>query len=133
MTNKELIDLAKKGMQNAYTPYSNFKVGAAVLVDDGTVFTGCNIENASYGATICAERTAMVKAVSEGYTHFKKIAIVSSGNFFTYPCGICRQFMTEFMKDGIVVLEDKEEGIKEFSLEELLPNGFTNDDLKTQK
>lgn len=133
MTNKELIDFAKKGMQNAYTPYSNFKVGAAVLVDDGTVFTGCNIENASYGATICAERTAMVKAVSEGYTHFKKIAIVSSGNFFTYPCGICRQFMTEFMKDGIVVLEDKEEGIKEFSLEELLPNGFTNDDLKTQK
>lgn len=133
MTNKELIDLAKKGMQNAYTPYSNFKVGAAVLVDDGTVFIGCNIENASYGATICAERTAMVKAVSEGYTHFKKIAIVSSGNFFTYPCGICRQFMTEFMKDGIVVLEDKEEGIKEFSLEELLPNGFTNDDLKTQK
>lgn len=133
MTNKELIEFAKLGMQNAYTPYSNFKVGAAVLTSDGTVFTGCNIENASYGATICAERTAMVKAVSQGYTHFEKIAIVSSGEFFTFPCGICRQFMTEFMKDGIIVLEDKEQGIKEFSLEELLPHGFTNEDIKTQK
>ena len=133
MTNRELLDAARRGMENSYSPYSDFKVGAAVLVDDGTVYTGCNIEDASLGATICAERTAMVKAVSEGHRHFQKVAIVSSGNFFTYPCGICRQFMVEFMKDGVVVLEDKDEGIREFTLEELLPGGFTNDDLKTQK
>lgn len=129
MTNEELLAKAKEGMKHSYAPYSNFNVGAAVLCKDGTVFTGCNIENASYGAAICAERTAMTKAVSEGYTEFEKIAIVCSAGTYAYPCGICRQFMSEFMLEGKVVLEDKTEGIREFSLNELLPGAFTRKDL----
>lgn len=129
MTNEELLSKAKEGMKHSYAPYSNFNVGAAILCKDGTVFTGCNIENASYGAAICAERTAMTKAVSEGYTEFEKIAIVCSAGTYAYPCGICRQFMSEFMLEGKVVLEDKTEGIREFSLNELLPGAFTRKDL----
>ena len=129
MSNEELLKKAKEGLANAYTPYSDFQVGAALLTEDGKVFTGCNIENASYGATICAERTAMVKAVSEGYTKFSKIAVVSTGGAYTYPCGICRQFMSEFMLDGKVIVEDKVEGIKEYSLSELLPEAFTRKDV----
>lgn len=129
MTNEELLAKAKEGMKHSYAPYSNFNVGAALLCRDGTVFTGCNIENASYGAAICAERTAMTKAVSEGYTEFEKIAIVCSAGTYAYPCGICRQFMSEFMPEGRVVLEDKTAGIREFSLNELLPGAFSRKDL----
>lgn len=129
MTNEELLKKAKEGLEKAYTPYSNFQVGAALLTEDGKVFSGCNIENASYGAAICAERTAMVKAISEGYTKFSKIAVVSAGGAYTYPCGICRQFMSEFMLEGKVVLEDKEKGIREHSLSELLPEAFTRKDV----
>lgn len=129
MTNEELLKKAKEGLKNAYTPYSNFQVGAALLTEDGKVFTGCNIENASYGATICAERTAMVKAISEGNMKFTKIAVVSTGGDYTYPCGICRQFMSEFMLDGKVVVEDKGEGIIEHSLSDLLPKAFTRKDV----
>lgn len=129
MTNEELLIKAKEGLKNAYTPYSDFQVGAALLTEDGKVFTGCNIENASFGATICAERTAMVKAISEGYRNFNKIAVVSAGGAYTYPCGICRQFMSEFMLDGKVILEDKEKGTLEHSLSELLPGAFTRKDV----
>lgn len=129
MTNEELLKKAKEGLSKAYTPYSNFQVGAALLSEEGKVFVGCNIENASYGATICAERTAMVKAISEGYTKFSKIAVVSNGGAYTYPCGICRQFMSEFMLDGKVILEDKEKGILEHSLSDLLPAAFTRKDV----
>ncbi len=124
MDNDILISYAKKAMGNAYAPYSGFSVGAAVLTADGDVFTGCNVENASFGATICAERCAVLKAISEGCTSFVKIAIVSSSNEYTYPCGICRQFLSEFMEDGIVVLSDGEEQIKEYHLSELLPFAF---------
>ena len=124
MENEYLISYAKKAMGNAYSPYSGFSVGAALLTTEGEVFTGCNVENASFGATICAERCAVMKAVSEGYTSFEKIAIVSSGNDFTYPCGICRQFLSEFMEDGIVVVQDKTGNIKEYSLNELIPFAF---------
>ena len=92
MDNDILISYAKKAMGNAYAPYSGFSVGAALLSADGEVFTGCNVENSSFGATICAERCAVLKAVSEGCTSFTKIAIVSSSDDLTYPCGICRQF-----------------------------------------
>lgn len=129
MTNEALIEKAKEGMKHSYSPYSNFKVGAALLTRDGKVFTGCNIENASYGAAICAERTTMVKAISEGCTEFEKIAIVCSAGTFAYPCGICRQFMAEFMLDGSVVLEDKNTGIQEYTVKELLPGAFTRKDL----
>ena len=124
MENEYLISYAKKAMGNAYSPYSGFSVGAAILTTEGEVFTGCNVENASFGATICAERCAVMKAVSEGYTSFEKIAIVSSENDLTYPCGICRQFLSEFMEDGIVVVQDKTGNIKEYSLNELIPFAF---------
>lgn len=123
MTKEELVRLAKEGMQNAYTPYSDFQVGAAVETIDGTVFTGCNIENASYGATICAERVAMVQAIAKGYREFKAIAIVSKTKKETFSCGICRQFMAEFMPKGIVYLED-EGHITKYTVEELLPHSF---------
>ena len=124
MDNRELINMAEKAMEKAYAPYSKFKVGAALLCADGRVYTGCNIENASYGASNCAERTAVFKAISEGKREFIKIAIVSSGGDFTYPCGICRQVLSEFMPNGSIVLFSKEQGIKEFTLNELLPYAF---------
>ena len=104
MDNKALIDMALKAMENAYAPYSGFKVGAALLCSDKKVYTGCNIENSSYGASNCAERTAIFKAVSEGEREFEKIAIVSSSGDFTFPCGICRQVLSEIMYDKPVVL-----------------------------
>ena len=88
----------------AYAPYSHFQVGAALLAKDGRVFTGCNVENATYGATICAERTAVTKAVSEGVREFEKIAIVASSGEYAAPCGICRQVLFEFMPEGKVAV-----------------------------
>ena len=124
MDNAQLIKLAQKAAQNAYAPYSNFKVGAALLCRNGNVYTGCNVENSSYGASNCAERTAVFKAVSEGEREFVKIAIVSSSGDFTYPCGICRQVLSEFMPNGSIVLFSEEKGIKEITLNELLPYAF---------
>ncbi len=125
-----LIKEAYKAMEFAYSPYSDFKVGAALGAvnseGDEKIFTGCNIENGSYGATVCAERTAVFKAVSEGYRKINKIAIVSSGGEFTPPCGICRQVLSEFA-DGTaeVILHNKEKDmIKTYSLSELLPEAF---------
>ena len=124
MTDQELIQLAKEAAQNAYTPYSSFCVGAALLSKNGQVYTGCNIENASYGATNCAERTAIFKAVSEGNREFEKIAVIAQDGSTAYPCGICLQVMHEFMPDGMVLLE-KEGKIVPYTVKELLPCGFT--------
>ena len=124
MDNKALIDMALKAMENAYAPYSGFKVGAAILCRDKNVYTGCNIENSSYGASNCAERTAIFKAVSEGEREFEKIAIVSSSGDFTFPCGICRQVLSEFMYDKTVVLFSEKDGIMEFKVKDLLPEAF---------
>lgn len=129
MNNEILIEAAKDAMKNAYVPYSNFKVGAAVLTNSGKIYKGCNIENSSYGATNCAERTAIFKAVSEGETDLVTIAIVSSSSDFTFPCGICRQVMGEFMLDGKLVLCNQEGKIKIFTIRELLPFAFTKDEL----
>ncbi len=129
MTNEELIEKAREGMRYAYAPYSDFQVGAALLCKDGTVFTGCNIENASYGAALCAERTAIAKAVSEGYVEFEKLAVVCSAGTYAYPCGICRQVMAEFMPEGSVVVMDKDRGIGEYPIKKLLPEAFTRKDL----
>ena len=121
-----LIKEALEAQKSSYAPYSHFKVGAAILTEEGLVYTGCNVENASYGATICAERTAAVKAVSEGYIKFSKVAIVSSEGTYTYPCGVCRQFLSEFMtKDSVIIVEDEKEGIKEVPFKELLPLSFS--------
>lgn len=95
-TDYELMQAAEAACENAYAPYSGFKVGAALLTGDGRIYTGCNVENSSYGAAICAERTAAVKAVSEGCVRFSAIAVTNSKGGLTYPCGICRQFLSEF-------------------------------------
>ncbi len=124
MDNAQLIKLAQKAAKNAYAPYSDFKVGAVLLCRNGSVYTGCNVENSSYGASNCAERTAVFKAVSEGERDFVKIAIVSEKGGLTFPCGICRQVLSEFMQNGSIVLYSEKEGIKEFELKELLPHGF---------
>ena len=123
-TDKQLIDLAKKQLEFSYAPYSKFHVGAVLLTESGKVYLGCNIENASYGACNCAERTAVFKAVSEGEKGFLKIAIVSSAGGLTYPCGICRQVLAEFAPEIEVILEDTDESIKSFRLDELLPYTF---------
>ena len=123
MTDKELMEIAKKAFKNSYSPYSNFKVGAALLTKDGNLYTGCNIENASYGATICAERTAIFKAVSEGERTFEKIAVAAIDGTTAFPCGICLQVMNEFMPDVKVILENDGEIIT-YPLKELLPHGF---------
>lgn len=99
MTDRQLINLAEQASRNAYVPYSHFAVGAALECCDGTVFTGCNIENAALGSTICAERTAACKAVSEGRRDFVRIAVYGDGEHYCYPCGACRQFLAEFAPD----------------------------------
>ncbi|MBQ8786044.1 MAG: cytidine deaminase [Oscillospiraceae bacterium] len=125
MTNTELLSIADKAMENAYAPYSKFKVGAALLCKDRTVFTGCNIENATYGATNCAERTAIFKAVSEGQRDFEAIAIVSSSGDETFPCGICRQVMAEFAPELKIILRSSSGEETCYKLMELLPKTFT--------
>lgn len=125
MTDKELIDLAYKAEKMSYAPYSKFSVGAALVTENGNVYTGCNVENSSFGASICAERTAAVKAISEGDRRFTALAVVSSSEEFTFPCGICRQFLSEFMKeDGKIIVHDKDEGIRVYTLGELFPEAF---------
>ncbi|HEY4717325.1 MAG TPA: cytidine deaminase [bacterium] len=119
---KKLINSAKQSMKNAYAPYSKFRVGAALLTISGKIYTGCNIENASFGLTLCAERVALFKAVSGGAKSFKSIAIVATKNP-VYPCGACRQALYEFAPGlKIFVLEKKR--IEELALQELLPLGF---------
>lgn len=122
VTDAELIALAKEAMEFSYSPYSHFRVGAALLSRDGRVFKGCNIENGSYGATNCAERTALFKAVSEGVREFTAIAIAAE-KAMPWPCGICRQALNEFAPDLRVIVACGEE-TAEATLPELLPHGF---------
>ena len=130
MTNEMLLQLAMEASKNAYVPYSNFHVGAALECSDGTVYTGCNVENSSYGATNCAERTAIFKAVSEGHRDFVRIAIYSpDSDIFAMPCGICRQVMVEFNYDMELILSKANGEIKVMSLRQLLPEAFTPDSL----
>ena len=117
----ELIAAARNAMRSAYAPYSHFYVGAAIVTEDGSLYTGCNVENESYGATICAERTAAVKAVSDGKRRFVQLAVVSSACKITPPCGICRQFLAEFA-DGMTVYLADEDGYRECSFADLFPN-----------
>lgn len=130
MDNKELLKIAEKAKENAYVPYSKFHVGAALLTKSGKVFTGCNVECASYGGTNCAERTAIFKAISEGEREFEKIAVTSDNIGETYPCGICRQVILEFGRNIKVVLGESEGEYREMSIQELIPYGFTGADLK---
>ena len=121
---RTLVNAARAAAEKTYSPYSHYPVGAAVLTQDGRLFTGCNVENISYGGTICAERTALVKAVSEGYTRFKAIAVVCGKAYDCWPCGICRQFLSEFGVDLDVLVESKDGSIQSLKLKELLPRHF---------
>lgn len=125
---EQLVKMAYEATKNAYTPYSNFNVGAALLTKSGKIYTGCNVECASYGGTNCAERTALFKAVSEGEREFEAIAVVSSSMDYTYPCGICRQVLMEFGNIEVILAKDLD--YKVFTLEEMLPYSFTKKDLK---
>lgn len=129
MRTKELIREAIKAKENAYVPYSKFKVGAALLTEDGKIYSGCNIENAAYTPTICAERTAIFKAVSEGAKEIRAIAIVAGSNM-SYPCGVCRQVIREFGENAIIIVATSEEEYKEYTLNDLLPYSFGPEDLK---
>lgn len=128
MDYRDLYQRAIEVLPNAFAPFSGFQVGAALLTKTGEVFTGVNVENSSYGGAICAERTACVKAVSEGFREFEAIAVVSGGvsrgEGMASPCGICRQFLYEFAPDLKVILGDDAEHLKVFTLRELLPEGF---------
>ena len=124
MTDRELLELARKASENSYSPYSKFSVGAALECSDGTVFTGCNIENAAYGDTICAERTAAVKAVSEGHRDFKRIAIWGNSQEYCYPCGSCRQFLQEFNREMTVIIGRGDGAFLSLSLAEMMPFTF---------
>ena len=120
---QKLMDCAIKARENAYSPYSHFAVGAALLCEDGTLYEGCNIENASYGLTNCAERTAIFKAVSEGHIKFKALAVVADTEGPCAPCGACRQVMAEF-KIPLIIMGNLMGNIKIVTIEELLPFSF---------
>lgn len=124
MTKRELCQKAMDMLPAAYAPYSHFPVGAALECADGTVFTGCNIENAAYTPGCCAERTAVFKAVSEGRRTFKRIAVAAASEKFCAPCGVCRQVLAEFAPDLEVILVNRDGETTETSLRELLPMGF---------
>lgn len=125
MNDHELVELAFTMLERSYVPYSHFPVGAALLCKDGTVFTGCNVENAAYGSTICAERTALVKAVSEGHRDdFVTLAVVGNSADYCWPCGACRQMLYEFAPHLRILAANGAHAYVEASLSELMPHGF---------
>lgn len=134
MTSEKLCELAKEAMTHSYSPYSGYKVGAALLCKDGTVYQGCNIENASYTPTICAERTAIFKAVFDGKRDFSAIAVcggrdgVIAGLF--PPCGVCRQVMREFCGDDFKIYMVTPDGYEEITMAQLLPYSFSSADMR---
>ncbi|MEA2174325.1 MAG: cytidine deaminase [Blastocatellia bacterium] len=119
-----LINAAQAARERAVTPFSNFRVGAAVETEDGKIYTGCNIESASYGLTVCAERVAIWKALSEGERRFKRIAVVADTDQLTPPCGTCRQIIWEFCRDATVIFANLRGETESFRMSELLPRAF---------
>lgn len=131
MKDCELVSLAYSMLNRAYAPYSHFSVGAALLCKDGSVFTGCNVENAAYGQSICAERTALVKAVSEGHIHdWNTLAVISHGEDFCWPCGACRQMLYEFHPTLRILVARGDQQFREITLDQLMPHGFGPKHLK---
>ena len=129
MTDQALVDLAFTMLSRSYAPYSNFPVGAALEGGDGVVYTGCNVENAAYGSCICAERTALVKAISEGCRSFRRLAVVGNSPDYCWPCGSCRQMLYEFSPDLEVLVANKDHQFVKYTLRQLLPCGFGPDTL----
>ena len=130
MKTEQLIAEAKKAKEKAYVPYSKFQVGAALLTEDDVIYHGCNIENAAYGLTNCAERTALFKALSEGANNFKMLAVTADTERPVPPCGACRQVIAEHCpKDMKVILTNNKGDMQECTVEELLPFAFTSEDL----
>ena len=129
MQAEQLCQMALAMRQQAYCPYSHFAVGAALQGADGMVYTGCNIENAAYSATLCAERVALAKAVSEGKRDFVRLAIAASGEDYCVPCGVCRQMLWEFAPDLEIICLNGQGQARIFSLRELLPNAFDSGQL----
>lgn len=130
MNQEELIKTAITARDKAYTPYSKFKVGAALLTKSGKIYTGCNIENAAYPVTLCAERLAIFKAISEGETEFSALAVVADTERPVPPCGSCRQVMSEFFTDSTdIYISNLEYNSKQTSVSEMLPFSFTSKDM----
>ena len=124
VTDEQLIEKAKQVRENASAAFSNFKVGAALLDENGVVHTGCNVENATYGLTVCAERVAIFKAISEGARKFVKIAVVADTDQLTPPCGACRQIIWEFCGDAEVILSNLHGKTETFRMRDLFPRAF---------
>jgi cytidine deaminase len=124
---QKLVEMAQSAREQAYAPYSNYRVGAALLTESGEIFTGCNVENAVYPTTCCAERVAIFKAVSEGRRQFRAIVVATEDG--GSPCGVCRQVMREFAPEMIVFIADAENGLRETSVAELLPDSFGPENL----
>jgi cytidine deaminase len=130
---KSLIEAAGKARENAHAPFSKFRVGAAVMTEDGRIYYGCNVESASYGLTVCAERVAIWKAVSEGVKGFTGIVVVTDTDELTPPCGTCRQIIWEFCGDVPLVFANLKGKTETFSVGELLPRAFDNKFLKSHE
>ena len=124
MTERELVERAREMRRFSYAPYSHFRVGAALECEDGSVYTGCNVENAAYGSSLCAERTVLVKAVSEGRRRFVRLAVAGDSADYCWPCGACRQMLREFGTDLEVLAANREGAYVSVPLEELLPHSF---------
>ncbi len=130
MTKEALCRAARDMLERSYAPYSHFRVGAALECADGSVFTGCNIENAAYSPTLCAERVAVGKAVSEGHRDFVRLAVAADTDAFTTPCGVCRQVLWEFAPDLEVLLYNRRGEMQTLTLRQLLPYSFGSDSLE---
>jgi cytidine deaminase len=133
MNEKELIEIAIEASKKAYAPYSKFCVGAALELEDGSVIPGCNVENASFGLTNCAERTALFAAIAQGQKNFKKLAVYVDRLDFTPPCGACRQVINELAPNAEILLVNSKKEVKRTDIKELLPLSFGSADLKGEK
>ena len=130
MTDRQLIEIAREAMENSYSPYSGFPVGAALECQDGAVFTGCNVENAAFGAAICAESAAVVSAVSAGNKRFKRIAVCSNGVNYCMPCGTCLQRLLEFAPRMEVLCVREDGRYVSYPLQALVPHPFSADQME---
>jgi len=130
MTNKDLILKAMQARENSYSPYSNFKVGAALLTKNNKIYLGTNVENCAFGPTNCAERSALFSAISNGEKDFSKIAIIGSNNDFCYPCGVCRQVILELAPRIEIICAKNENEFEVLNINDLLPKSFSQNDLK---